>query len=304
MIRRNLTLVLFVVACNGDGFDELDNGPEMFSYNAVWVFSSNDVWIGGSPTLQQPVGMAHFDGKGWTPSETINGAVSGIWAFAPEDIWAVGGENVYHYDGNGWTTTSLRTQGARELSDIWGTSSTDLWVVGDRFFHWDGTAWNPAGPGGASSLWGADKDHIWAMGTFDYFKYDGKSWSTFDLEIHSDEGDIWGFGSDDVWLAPDSERLAHWNGATWDIIENDDLIGDLATIWGSAPDDIWAAGSAGQIAHWDGSAWHSVRHQTIGAPYLQRFHAIHGSSSGGIWAVGQVLGAEGNHGIIFKRQAQ
>ena len=75
-------------------------------------------------------------------------------------------------------------------------------------------------------------------------------------------------------------------------------------IWGFGPDDIWAAGTAGQVAHWDGGAWRSVRHQPIGAPYLHQFHAVHGSPSAGVFVVGQVLGAEGNHGIIFKHEAQ
>jgi len=302
MIRKGLTLLALVVACNGGGSDGLVDGPQMFSFNAVWVFSSNDVWIGGAPTLQQPAGLAHFDGSGWTLDETISGAVSGIWAFASDDVWAVGGDSVHHYDGSGWTSTSLGSQGAMDLSDIWGTSSTDLWAVGDRFFHWDGTTWKAAGTGEASSLWGADRDHIWAMGTFDFYKYDGNGWSTFDLDVHGGDGGIWGFGPSDVWLAPDSDSLAHWNGATWEVIEHIDVIGDLGAIWGSDPSDVWAAGSAGQIARWDGSAWRSVRHQQIGAPYLQQFHAIHGSSTS-VWAVGQVLGAEGNHGIIYRREA-
>ena len=80
------------------------------------------------------------------------------------------------------------------------------------------------------------------------------------------------------------------------------FVGDLAAVWGPATDDLWAAGSAGAIAHYDGESWRQVTHQTIGAPYLRQFLALHGTSSIDIWVVGQELGEGGSSGLIYHYQ--
>jgi hypothetical protein len=60
-----------------------------------------------------------------------------------------------------------------------------------------------------------------------------------------------------------------------------------------------AAGSAGSIAHYDGASWTEVTHQTIGAPYLREFVAVHGSAADDVWAVGRQLGEGGSTPIIW-----
>lgn len=55
----------------------------------------------------------------------------------------------------------------------------------------------------------------------------------------------------------------------------------------------------GLIAHYDGHSWQGVTHQPIGAPYLRKFVAVHGTSSGDVWAVGQQLGQGGSTALIY-----
>ncbi|MBW2735947.1 MAG: hypothetical protein JRH20_26480 [Deltaproteobacteria bacterium] len=301
LLFTTLTTLLVITACGSDdAWQQVDNTPEMFSFEGVWAFSPSDVWVVGSPALGQRAAAAHFDGQRWTASEVGTAYLAGIWAFAPNDIWAVGGDLVARYDGTGWKTTSLGEQGARDLQDIWGSSPTDVWAVGENgVFHWDGSIWQQQAHGEASGIWGASAENIWTVSTFDFKHYDGESWSTFELDLWGGNGDLWGFGADDVFLAADDEALAHWDGTAWEELRSDDVFGDLQTVWGSASDDMWAAGSFGEIARWDGKTLRSVRRQAMGSPYLMLFKAIHGSSATDVWAVGGMLGAEGNKGVIY-----
>jgi hypothetical protein len=137
------------------------------------------------------------------------------------------------------------------------------------------------------------------MGTFELMRYDGAAWTEVSLDAGAGDGQIWGTSASDVWAMTDSSRLSHFDGTTWQTIETDDFVGDLAAVWGPAPDDLWAAGSAGSIAHYDGSSWNEVDHQSIGAPYLRMFVAVHGSSATDVWAVGFQLGEGGSTPIVY-----
>jgi hypothetical protein len=302
-------LSMALAACSSSAasdWQELDNLPSMRTFEGVWAFAPDDVWVVGAP--QPELGgmasssptAAHFDGQQWTAVDTGVYYLASIWAFSPDNIWAAGGESVVHYDGQDWHETSLADAGARDLLAVWGSADDDIWAVGDEgFFHYDGTTWTRAANHRAQAIWGADADHVWTLGTFENYAYDGREWSPFAAHHMGDDGSLWGFGPDDVYLAGDDEALAHWNGQMWVLVEGADLIGDLNAVWGVGEGDIWAAGSAGQIAHFDGSRLVSVRHQVIGSPYLMTFRAMHGSSANDVWVVGNILGATGNRGVIF-----
>ena len=97
-----------------------------------------------------------------------------MWATTADDVWAVGYSNVLlHWDGHVWTpqaappvmrcdgpvvdgnaTTIACTQDV-SLSDVWGSSASDVWVVGyfeeaiggtPLLFHYDGSTWTDLSP--------------------------------------------------------------------------------------------------------------------------------------------------------------
>ena len=90
--------------------------------------------------------ILHYDGTGWTefrtPEEDL--AFNGVWSAAPNDVFAVGerGETavVYHFDGTAWALMTVPP--VRQLLDVWGTSGTDVYAVGDQtILHYDGSTW-------------------------------------------------------------------------------------------------------------------------------------------------------------------
>jgi hypothetical protein len=57
------------------------------------------------------------------------------------------------------------------LNDVWGSGSSDVWVVGGNgtVLHWDGSAWTRVTSGTSEALlsvWGSGPGDIWAVGTY------------------------------------------------------------------------------------------------------------------------------------------
>ncbi|MCA9709915.1 MAG: hypothetical protein KDK70_29015 [Myxococcales bacterium] len=120
----------------------------------------------------------------------------GVWAAAPDDAWAVGGDGfnrdpvACHFDGVAWTQWMLPEPSfeTHALYKIWGTASDDIWAVGDAglLMHWGGEAegWAEVASGtdfDLISLWGTGPDEILAVGgrtTGVLARWDGSSWTT------------------------------------------------------------------------------------------------------------------------------
>jgi hypothetical protein len=155
--------------------------------------------------------IIHSDGGPWLvqPIPTVRD-VRDIIGFAPNDVYAVGrGPNptfdgaLLHYDGSSWSkvtgTPSVTTNGF--YSDIWGTSASDIYVLGWDYtkavlFHFDGSAWSdmqlPTPPikSEPGDVWGTSSSDLWVVGAFNdatnnrtggvIYHFDGTSWSEYD----------------------------------------------------------------------------------------------------------------------------
>lgn len=147
-----------------------------------------------------------------------------------------------------WTIDTLDYPGVEStaLRTFWGSSSDDLYVVGNSSEGLIGAVWH----------------------------YDGKEWTT--VPLHTMQGgeidgflwveDIWGFGEDDVYIvgvdwrqtgdysSTDRSLVVHYNGTDWKEINVDNF--GLNAIGGTGPDDIWLGGIfKGNLSHWNGKNW-------------------------------------------------
>jgi hypothetical protein len=79
---------------DGSAWSEVTGFSDYFE--AVWGFSSDDVWVGARGAENQPY---HWDGSEWTNDTAVSSTrdIISIWGAAPEDIWAVG-NYIMHYD--------------------------------------------------------------------------------------------------------------------------------------------------------------------------------------------------------------
>ena len=307
-VRTSILFALLATAtacCSGagmGGFGLVDDVPEAYSLGAVWSFGPEDVWVtadGGR--------VFHYGGNGWDETQLeTNEMMLGLWGFAPDNLWAVGGRTLACYDGTGWEVTDLRElePGIEGLSAIWASTPEDVWVVGSQSTaaHFDGESWRRYLAAGSDNtvVWGSGPNDVYTASVFSVAHFDGSAWSNIETGGFSSGAEgIWGFGPDDVWIS-DGDELAHFDGSDWEI-HMLDFIAEAESLWGLAPDDLWGVGSFGGILHYDGRAWHEVAHQRIGSPYLRMFHDVHGSKQGDVWVIGTQMGEDGVQPKIYRR---
>jgi hypothetical protein len=128
-----------------------------------------DVWVAGSRNVYALLSdntVSHWDGSKWENTKLpTNALVRGIWGLASDDIFVVGvGALILHYDGVEWSEFNNNGLSLfNSYTDIWGTSHSNLFVVGDpdpttdSVFHFDGSTWNGMSAPTSNSLqsvWG------------------------------------------------------------------------------------------------------------------------------------------------------
>ena len=213
-----------------EAFDTTATG----ALSGVWGTGPDDVFIvGGSDAGGESY---HYDGSDWSPMTVPDGTGLLVWSFgfSPSDVYAVGLEgSVVHYDGSAWTVLDSGTE--ESLWGVWGTSGTDLWIVGGDadvgvplILHYDGSTFTetPLDPAQNSRL------------ATTVFK-------------------VWGIGSK-VFAVGQRGLIIEWDGSQW--VENlagADADQDFVSLWGTSEDHIVAVGgrSNGRIAEYDGTSW-------------------------------------------------
>jgi len=208
------------------------------------------------------------------------------------------------------------------LHSSWGTSSTDMYSVGDggTILHFDGTTWTKMQSGTAldlQNIWGTDDQHIWTAGwnfhtgKAEVLIYDGSTWQEDALEL-SGEAYKWGLSS--VWACDSAQIpctfvsgsqlfrrsvLGNWRLDDSDRIGNHESTGSYigVGIRGNTPNDLIAAGSWGFAAHWNGKSWFQFKEMfepgngsfgTSGISMSGNTICVVGEKSGASWvAIGQ-----------------
>lgn len=236
----------------------VDTGLSFPLLNWVHGTSAGDVLFGGNDGV-----ILHWDGTRWEKQETPTDLpVWGLWAVAPDDVWAVGGDNnartpplVMRYDGESWRLADIPVL-ARPLVNaffkVWGSGPDDIWMVGENgaILHWDGAAFTEFGAGISQDLIG-----------------------------------IWGTGPDNVMTVGGrgTAEMARWNGSTWSKAPASSLPG-LNGIWMRSPDVAHTVGIAGTILRVEPSTLTILGR--IEAPTALDLHAVFGDARGEMLAFG------------------
>ncbi len=275
-----------------------DGGPSIL--RDVSAINDTSVWVVGelhykdsSGNLQaEPFNAAHWDGNKWTPlriyyvyqGQNFYSALYAVFSFGPSDVW-VGSNQPEHWNGNTWEQYDVQgTVFTGYISKIWGTSSSNLYIVGKSgaIAHFDGSTWTRMDSGTDVDLldvWGSpDGSVVWACGYY-YNKpgtyllrystqtsrweirYDGTS-SEFSIRPDSLSGAYTGVytptknriyvgSSAGVYAAPattqgQAKRLSFTS--TY-------FPGFPRGLRGNASNDLTIAGAYTMIAHYNGMSW-------------------------------------------------
>ena len=165
-----------------------------------WVngTSKSDVWMVGEKGR-----IAHYDGSKFQDHSFMTSATLwGVMAFAKDDVWAVGGtpgggtaepnDLVLHYDGTSWTQVTLPdAPRGMALYKVWGSSSDDLYVVGEgsTLWHKQGETWTlETPPSGVNATFftvhGCSADRVYAVGGVNVLRTSGDGvWQKEAVEV-------------------------------------------------------------------------------------------------------------------------
>ena len=287
---------------------------------AATLFSFAAIWLGcyGPPTCQD-LRNCPTSKPDATDADTLSepdsagrivdvGGADGSAGDDLEDIWAVGelftpsGGVIIHRTRNASWQIEFNLAPGPSLHDVWGTSASDVWAVGEAILHYDGSQWVRVPSPGAQTLkavWGSSRTDVWACGfnrdtnNGSLLHYDGNSWQLHDqssLFVDVTCSGIWGTGPRDVWLVGNSEKtgakLLHFDAfANWsDKTPIPGLSAYFTGIWVSSSTSGWVVGSDGLFLQLGGTQWGAINPPPTTANLL----AISGASSNEVWAVGML----------------
>lgn len=236
----------------------------------------------------------------------------GIWGFASDDIYAVGGEStdlsqtgspfVLHYNGISWE--EIETGFDQTLYDVWGASPTDLYVSGGPFLgeilHFDGKDWKRVYQDDRAyafyKIWGADANDVYAISGVKMLYYNGLSWNRvehFPEEVADDRiGTIWGYSESEVFASigtastegPDYGHIIRFDGQGWSPMSDklDQLcVAFSSSMWGDANGHVYYV-QPRYIYRYDGESWHPWYFMLV------NFMSIWGTAEDDIYVGGDV----------------
>jgi hypothetical protein len=295
-----------VLHYDGKNWNEIEVGT-FSNLNGVWGSSKNDVYVVGDQSIYNPGRgiILHYNGISWS-TLTVSQPLNAIWGTSSSDIFAVGSSPsnnangtlqfgvgaILHYDGKNWNKMDVNfdTKTDSGLNGIWGTSSSDVFAVGNgntTVWHYDGDSWhsimislnpvvNLSPQMGFAYIWGTSDKDVYVVGGGDnylhsiYFAlhYDGKSWEAIP-GINEPFSCIWGSSSSNIFLGGREQSshqplvhifsvIQHFNGNNWNrqlVPSSDNNIPatiSIKYIWGSSASNVYAVDSVGDILHYSG----------------------------------------------------
>ena len=284
------------------------NRPPLPRAAAVWVGSSNDIWLADQS-------LAHWDGSRLLgrPShapgacgDTPDLQLTDIWGNTPRDIWLSAhgprkAPKLWHSEGTNWLPVANSAVFPRDvaLEAIRGTHSGDLWLVGN-FRRRGGDAilqvWSvaqkrgPLGwskgtrlwPGSVYALAVQSTDAVYAVGRGGLaLRFDGQSWNVELLGVPESEGFTLENSATVAPSLPNAQNLTRE---------------DLLAVWQVPEGDVWAAGNNGVLLHRVDAKWTLV---PSGTP--NQIKGLWGSSQMDVWAVGKAGTIMHFNGAVWER---
>lgn len=166
--------------------------------------------------------------------------------------------------GNAFASRTVT--GAVYLTDVWGSSASNVYVLG-RGFGSDsslvvttdgGMSWQPTTGrppiGYYDSMWGSSANTLYIAGSSGLIAKTvnaGTSWTTLTTGVTASFNQIWGTSSSDVWAVGSGGTVVHSadGGATWQKLSVPSSFASkqMYTVWGSSATDIYIGTEGGYV---------------------------------------------------------
>lgn len=269
-----------MMAWDGAEWSEVQLPAGVGLINWVYGFGADEAYAVGEAGL-----ILRFDGTTWrTETTTTTEDLWGVWGARRSELWAVGGRG----RADGQATLLKRGSGAWEvqplppisrpgvnaLFKVWGTSASNVYVVGQR---------------------GA------------VLRFDGSTWTFVGVGTSRDLIALWGTGPDNVVIVGGrgNGEAVVWDGSIWSRYQLAPLPG-LNGVWTDEAGSAWVVGEVGTIARLD-TATGEYQIESLSLSSTQEradFHAVFGNDAGQIFAVGGNFSQPGGpfRGLAFGRE--
>jgi hypothetical protein len=229
-------------------------------FDAIWS-SGEDLWVVGHQT-----NVANNQGQ---PDAPVPGGLT-----CPRDFSA----SVVVKRRMGDTWEAIDQPATTAITDIHGTGSEDVWMVGlaGSVLRFDGTGWevhdvrtaeglefdepaNPCAELSLNAVFAIAPNDVWVVGyVFPstlgpglVLHFDGKQWARHALDAPDGLLDVWAASESDVWVVGSSGTIEHFDGARWSPIDGN-TNQSLSSVFGTGVNDVWIAGDGGTLRHFDG----------------------------------------------------
>lgn len=284
---------------DGTSWKKMETGTELY-ITAIWGTSPNNMYA----ACNDYGIVLHYDGNAWSQVASTQAQehlwLDCIWGTSEDNIYTFGYHMLppgtisgYHFDGSTWTPIDDGALYNARINRILGHSPDRIYAVGDKILFYDGMDWLPMTSPEVPMMFGlanAGDDQLVAVGEYGaVMRYDNTSWSSnLEWEDLIGLGSIWGSAANDIYAAGGSNRLLHYNGHSWKLVELPvSTDSDVNGVWGTSGQDIYAVGNSimgkydGFVCHYDGNAWTAMVEG-----YRFGFHSVWGGASNDVFAVG------------------
>jgi uncharacterized protein YjdB len=219
---------------------------------AVWGSGANDVFAGGTGSTPRVV---RFNGTTWSTSlASGTPELYGLWGVSPVEVHGAATEHsAYKFDGTTWTNTDVPgNSGGTYYTDIWGSSSSNIWVVGTSgtIKRWNGTQWIEGGGfSGVQGVWGTGPNEAFFVGDAGKaYSHNGTSYTDISTGLNSSHYPraVWGSSGSDLYAAGNDGKIFRYDGSSWTVTDAA-LTTFYEGIWGTRTGDVIVVGWGGVI---------------------------------------------------------
>jgi hypothetical protein len=282
---------------DGDGWSQVTLG-ELIASDVDFEAMTGDadhIWLAASDGS-----LLRFENGEWDRAAQGADRLSSAWSDETGEVWAVGDRGAsVHFGDQTWVTSNEPV--TADLFGVWGSATNDVWAVGDAgsVLHWDGRTWSPASTPATDGNWtaisGTSSKDVWAVGSR-ISHFDGSEWSIALDESPAPLRSACAVASDDAWAVGDRSSVLHWDGLEWLPSELPSELPDmnLTTVWCSAADEIWAIDAVQGAMQWNGASWSTtlVYNGTPNDVLAQQI--LTGSAADDVWILNTISNADGN----------
>jgi len=191
--------------------------------------------------------ILHHDGTSWQTEESgTTKTLEGVFAAAPDNVWAVGNGTAVHYDGESWTVRSAGLNLGITLYDVYCPDQETVWAAGLEMidvkakqgiiyrFDASGNRWQQEASVPSYGLYGVDgvdPADIWAVGAGGkILHYDGLSWV---MQASGTTDGLW-----DVSAIDGENAVAVGSGGSVETYQKDILCNQTWQVSSDAIDDL------------------------------------------------------------------